>query len=57
VGHIGEEFAFGAVGCLCPQHRLTRDKGGSFGLLFRLEEREAGVSVFDQASQPGTVAL
>jgi hypothetical protein len=57
MSHVGEELALGIVGCLRFQHRLMRDRGGPFGLLFRLKEGEAGISVFDQAPQPGTVAL
>ena len=46
MGHVGKEFAFGEVGCLCLQHRFMRNRGGLFGLLLRLQKGEAGIPVF-----------
>ena len=57
MGHVGEEFALGAVGGLCLQHRLMRGRGGLFSLLLGLEEGKAGIPVFDRAPQPGTITL
>jgi hypothetical protein len=53
VGHISKEVAFGEVGCLGFQHRLMRNRGVPFSLLFRLQEGEAGVAVFRQGSRVG----
>jgi hypothetical protein len=57
MGHISKEVAFGEVGCLRLQHRRMCNRGGLFGLLLRLQKGEAGIAVFRQAPQLGTVAL
>ena len=57
MGHVSKEVAFGEVGCLRRQHRLMCNRGGLFGLLLRLQKGEAGIAVFRQAAQLGTVAI
>ena len=57
MGHVSKEFAFGTIGGFCLQHCLMRDDGRLLGLLFRLEQSEARISMFDQTPQPGTVTF